>query len=557
MIYMYIYMLLLMSLLFFFMSLLFLYYKFSLFLYWSVMSLNSFLIEFIMLIDWISLIFLSTVSIISGFVLMYSISYMSEDKTINRFFYLVLMFIFSMFLMILSPNIMSLLIGWDGLGLVSYGLIIYYQSWKSFNSGMVTVLLNRLGDVGILMMISLLMIKGSWNLLFYFNEMYLIILLLVISACTKSAQIPFSVWLPMAMAAPTPVSSLVHSSTLVTAGVYLMIRFNMFMVEFLGNYLLLISSFTMLMSGFVANFENDLKKIIALSTLSQLGLMMSILSLGEVSVGFFHLIMHALFKSLLFMCSGIVIHMMLNNQDIRLMGGLIKFYPFLSVIFIFSSMSLCGLPFLSGFYSKDLIMELFLMKKMNLFSLIMIFISTMFTVSYSIRLIFLVNLNSLNELNFLMVKKEDLFMSLSMVILFIFSILGGFIFMNMFFYVDNIIILKFLEKNLVLMVCLIGSLFGIYITNKKMKFSLFMNIFLSKMFGLEFILSNFYKSVNFWAYNFFKMDKGMIEFIQVFSFKSNIFLFFFNFFSYYYMTLSKILIYFIFLIIMFIFLLKI
>nr|QKK69318.1 NADH dehydrogenase subunit 5 [Rhynchium quinquecinctum] len=547
MIYLYIYLLMFCSISMFILALLFMYLKLSLFLYWKIINLNSFFIEFIFYVDWISLIFLSTVSLISSFVLMYSIFYMLEDKTLNRFFYLVLMFIMSMFLMILSPNIVSILVGWDGLGLVSYALIIYYQNWKSYSSGMVTVLLNRLGDVGILMMISLLMIKGSWNLMFYFNEMSMVIMLLVLSACTKSAQLPFSVWLPLAMAAPTPVSSLVHSSTLVTAGVYLMIRFNFFLENEISDFLMFISSLTMFMSGLVANFETDLKKIIALSTLSQLGLMMSILSFGEVNLGFFHLIMHALFKSLLFMCSGIIIHLMMNNQDIRLMGGLINFYPYLSIIFLFASMSLCGLPFLSGFYSKDLIMEMFLMSKMNLISLMVIFISTMFTISYSIRLIYLVFLSNLNELNYFFLKNEDNFMMMSMLILFMLSIFGGFMFINFFFYSEKIIILKFLEKNLILLICFFGVLLGYFYSQKELNFSFMQNIFFSKMFGLEFILNNFYESIIKQSFNMYKIDKGFFEFLQIFSFKINLMMVY-NFFSYFIFSLNKILLYFIFLI---------
>nr|YP_009859720.1 NADH dehydrogenase subunit 5 [Allorhynchium sp. GX]QKK69201.1 NADH dehydrogenase subunit 5 [Allorhynchium sp. GX] len=515
MVYMYIYLLMLNSFITFIIFLIMVYFNKVIFFHWSLMMLNSLNIEFIILIDWISMVFLSLVSLISSFVLLYSVSYMNGDKTLNRFFYLILLFVFSMMLMILSPNIMSLMLGWDGLGLVSYGLIIYYQNWKSFNSGMVTVLLNRLGDVGILMMISLLMIKGSWNLFFYFSEMNLIVVLLVVSACTKSAQIPFSVWLPLAMAAPTPVSSLVHSSTLVTAGVYLLIRFNMFMFSGVKMYLLMMASLTMLMSGFSANFENDLKKIIALSTLSQLGLMMSILSLGEVEMGYFHLIMHALFKSLLFMCSGLIIHLMLNNQDIRVMGNLVGFYPLTSVIFVFSSMSLCGLPFLSGFYSKDLIMESFLMQKMNMFSIIMIFFATMFTVSYSIRLIYLVYLNHIMKLNFFFLNNEDKFMLKSMYGLFILSICGGYMFMNLFFYIEKIIILKFFEKNLIFLILFFGVMLGIKISQSESNYSLLMKIFLSKMLGLEFIMNLIYFNPMKNAFKFYQIDKGIIEYIQV------------------------------------------
>nr|YP_009539806.1 NADH dehydrogenase subunit 5 [Orancistrocerus aterrimus]AYQ18926.1 NADH dehydrogenase subunit 5 [Orancistrocerus aterrimus] len=515
MIYMYIYFLLMISLMAFFLAMMFSYLKLSLFFHWMFFSLNSMIMEFIVLLDWVSLIFLSLVTLISSFVLFYSVGYMEGDLTLKRFFYLILLFVFSMILMIMSPNMMSILIGWDGLGLVSYGLIIYYQNWKSFNSGMVTILLNRIGDVGILMMISLLMIKGSWNMLFYSQEMYLVILMLIISASTKSAQLPFSIWLPLAMAAPTPVSSLVHSSTLVTAGVYLLIRFNMFLFDEAKSYLLMVSSMTMFLAGFVANFENDLKKIIALSTLSQLGLMMSILSLGEVEMGFFHLVMHALFKSLLFMCGGLVIHMMFNNQDIRCMGNLIKFYPLLSVIFLYSSLSLCGLPFLSGFYSKDLIMESFLMSKMNMFSIMIIFVSTLFTVSYSVRLLYFVYLNKFVKFNSFFLFFEDKLMILSMMVLFMFSIVGGCMFINMFFFIEKMIILKFLEKNLIYLIIIMGVYFGGWISFLPMNLNSSMKILFTKMLGLNLIFSDIYYKPNKYSLIFNKMDSVTLEFIQV------------------------------------------
>lgn len=212
--------------------------------------------------------------------------------------------------------------------------------------------------------------------------------LVLLAAITKRAQIPFSSWLPAAMAAPTPVSSLVHSSTLVTAGVYLLIRFNFCFGYNLSFFLLFISSITMFMSGIGARFEFDLKKIIALSTLRQLGLIMSILALGAYKLAFFHLLTHALFKALLFMCAGNVIHNVTNCQDIRFIGGLVNFIPLTCVYFNVCSLSLCGLPFLRGFYSKDLIAEIMSINYLNFYIYLIFYLSIVLTVCYRFRLVY-------------------------------------------------------------------------------------------------------------------------------------------------------------------------
>jgi len=220
-----------------------------------------------------------------------------------------------------------------------------------------------------------------------------ILFIIILAAITKRAQIPFSAWLPAAIAAPTPVSALVHSSTLVTAGVYLIIRFN----YFLGSnfYLFYLGCATMFISGLGANFEIDLKKIIALSTLSQLGVIIFILSLGFRELAFFHLLAHALFKSLLFLCAGVYIHGAGDCQDIRYLGGAIGSMPVSSVFFGCCSLSLCGFPFLSGFYSKDLILEVYIMGEINVIIIAGVILGTFFTVTYSARLgryLFLKNL---------------------------------------------------------------------------------------------------------------------------------------------------------------------
>jgi len=213
--------------------------------------------------------------------------------------------------------------------------------------------------------------------------------LIILAAITKRAQIPFSSWLPAAIAAPTPVSALVHSSTLVTAGVYLLIRFNCLLLDrILGQFLLLIAGLTIFISGVGANFEFDLKKIIALSTLSQLGLIIIILAIGYFKLAFFHLLTHAIFKALLFICAGAIIHNMSNSQDIRTIGGLCLRIPLTSSFFNIANLALCGAPFLAGYYSKDLILEASSFSYINYFIYFIFFFSTGLTVRYSFRLIY-------------------------------------------------------------------------------------------------------------------------------------------------------------------------
>nr|YP_010272309.1 NADH dehydrogenase subunit 5 [Spastonyx nemognathoides]UKE80219.1 NADH dehydrogenase subunit 5 [Spastonyx nemognathoides] len=369
---------------------------------YEVLLINSSPVVMTFLFDWMSTLFMSFVLFISSMVIFYSNEYMDGDLNLNRFIMLVVMFVLSMMLLIISPNLISIILGWDGLGLVSYCLVIYYQNVKSFNAGMITALTNRVGDVALLMSIAWMLNYGSWNYVFFLEEMkadfYMVVItsLVILAAMTKSAQIPFSSWLPAAMAAPTPVSSLVHSSTLVTAGVYLLIRFNYSMGDEMMMFLLFMSSMTMFMSGLGANFEFDLKKIIALSTLSQLGLMMMILSLGGYKLAFFHLLTHALFKALLFMCAGNVIHNVSNTQDIRLMGSLVCSMPLTCVFMNVCNLSLCGIPFLSGFYSKDLIAEVMSMGYLNCYIYLIFYVSVGLTVSYSFRLVYYLFVGDLN-----------------------------------------------------------------------------------------------------------------------------------------------------------------
>nr|QNE85810.1 NADH dehydrogenase subunit 5 [Tipula varipennis]WVH45000.1 NADH dehydrogenase subunit 5 [Tipula varipennis] len=469
--------LVLISLMFFIMGLNFLMVDLVMFIEWEILSLNSTSIVMTLLFDWISLMFMSFVLFISSMVIYYSKEYMQEDYNIGRFILLVLMFVLSMMLLIISPNLISILLGWDGLGLVSYCLVIYFQNVKSFNAGMLTALSNRVGDVALLLAIAWMMNYGSWNYIFYLElmksdfEMMLIGGLVVLAAMTKSAQIPFSSWLPAAMAAPTPVSALVHSSTLVTAGVYLLIRFNVLLENtYLGQFMLLISGLTMFMAGLGANFEFDLKKIIALSTLSQLGLMMSILSMGFYKLAFFHLLTHALFKALLFMCAGAIIHNMKNSQDIRMMGNLVKQMPQTTANFNLANLALCGMPFLAGFYSKDLILEIVMLSNINSFSFFLYFFSTGLTVCYSFRLVFYSLVGDFNSSSLHPMNDESKIMLRGMMGLLIMAIIGGSMLSWLIFPTPEMICLPMYLKMLTLFVCFSGGLLGYLISNISLKF---------------------------------------------------------------------------------------
>nr|QXG19499.1 NADH dehydrogenase subunit 5 [Drosophila sechellia] len=470
------------------------------FIEWEVVSLNSSSIVMTFLFDWMSLLFMSFVLMIASLVIFYSKEYMSNDNNINRFIMLVLMFVLSMMLLIISPNLISILLGWDGLGLVSYCLVIYFQNIKSYNAGMLTALSNRIGDVAFLLAIAWMLNYGSWNYIFYLEimqnefEMLTIGSLMMLAAMTKSAQIPFSSWLPAAMAAPTPVSALVHSSTLVTAGVYLLIRFNIILsTSWLGQLLLLLSGLTMFMAGLGANFEFDLKKIIALSTLSQLGLMMSILSMGFLKLAMFHLLTHALFKALLFMCAGAIIHNMNNSQDIRLMGGLSIHMPLTSACFNVSNLALCGMPFLAGFYSKDMILEIVSISNVNMFSFFLYYFSTGLTVSYSFRLVYYSMTGDLNCGSLNMLNDESWIMLRGMLGLLIMSIIGGSMLNWLIFPFPHMICLPIYMKLLTLFVCIMGGLFGYLVSLSNLYFlnkSLFMynlSTFLGSMWFMPYI----------------------------------------------------------------------
>ena len=437
---------------------------------WEVIKISSSVIYLTFVVDSIALYFIRLVRLVSGRVIIFRSSYMRQEKFFARFIFLVFMFIISIFLLILSPNLIRLLLGWDGLGVTSYLLVIFYQSNKSYNAGILTALTNRLGDVGLLVSISLIIYIGSWTYT-YVNIVnsilsHMLVYLIIISACTKRAQMPFSAWLPAAMAAPTPVSALVHSSTLVTAGVYLLIRINLLIVEInIRKFLSVLGMLTIIMAGITAIVEIDMKKVIALSTLRQLGIIIIILGIGNPVLAFFHLISHAFFKAILFMCAGLIIHRIKDYQDIRKIG-----FNYLNInlsvsIMMIANIRLCGLPFLRGFYSKDLIIEIVIIKGKNIFLFLILILGTGLTVIYSCRLNFLISLNFIKTESFYNISENATLILIGILFLIPISVLGGLTISWNIIRINKIIYLPFWIKSFVLLLIIVSLVIYTYIHN--------------------------------------------------------------------------------------------
>ena len=323
-------------------------------------------------IDIYRLSFITLLGIISARVGVWSYYYMDHEPSYNRFISLLFFFILSMILLILFSNLFMTLIGWDGLGITSFLLVIYYKNRKSLGSGMITGLTNRLGDCLLICALGFFIAQGPH---------FFVFILLLGLRITKRAQIPFSSWLPAAIAAPTPVSALVHSSTLVTAGVYVIIRYSLTDTE----PLLIVGTITILMAGMSACIERDLKKVVALRTLSQLGVIIIAIGINEKSFCFFHLLSHACFKALLFLCIGTRIHATYGTQDYRTFKtGALGIVTLLGVVAI---VSLMGFFYTTGFYRKDFVLENMYKAERCSWSLILFLLGVGFTSCYRMKII--------------------------------------------------------------------------------------------------------------------------------------------------------------------------
>ena len=412
--------------------------------------------------DSLTVSMLIPVLIVSSLVHIYSIGYMSHDPHNQRFFSYLSLFTFMMIILVTGNNFLLMFVGWEGVGVCSYLLVSFWFTRIAANqSSLSAFLTNRVGDCFLTIgMFAILWSFGNldyttvFSLAPYYNENVVIFIgiCLLIGAMAKSSQVGLHVWLPMAMEGPTPVSALIHAATMVTAGVYLLMRVSP-LIEYSSLVLLLclwLGAITTVFSSLIGLFQQDIKKVIAYSTMSQLGMMVIAVGLSSYNIALFHLVNHAFYKGLLFLGAGAVIHAVADNQDFRKYGGLISFLPLTYSVMLIASLSLVAFPFMTGFYSKDFIIESafgkYIVSSIVIYYVAMI--GAMFTTLYSVKVLYLTFLTNPNGpiVNYKQAHaahEGDIFMSLPLIILAIFSIFFGYFTKDIFiglgsdFFSDN------------------------------------------------------------------------------------------------------------------------